>query len=68
MTRAVYRLDETGKRVHLGHVPDEYELRDGEHFYPLNDGEKDEQQRLLHKLWKSIDGQWRNFGAWIRFS
>lgn len=23
---------------------------DGEHFYPLNDGEKDEQQRLLHKL------------------
>ncbi|QHJ76546.1 MAG: hypothetical protein [Bacteriophage sp.] len=33
MTRAVYRLDETGKRVYLGHVPDGYELRDGEHFY-----------------------------------
>lgn len=33
MTRAVYRLDDKGKRVYLGHVPDEYELRDGEHFY-----------------------------------
>lgn len=32
MVRAVYRLDETGKRVHLGHVPDEYELRDGNIF------------------------------------
>lgn len=51
MTRAVYRLDDNGKRVYLGHVPDEYELRDGEHFYPLNDdGGKDEQQSLLHKL------------------
>ena len=34
MARAVYRLDDKGKRVYLGHVPDEYELRDGEHFYP----------------------------------
>ena len=34
MTRAVYRLDETGKRVYLGHVPDGYELREVEHFYP----------------------------------
>lgn len=50
MVRAVYRLDDNGKRVYLGHVPDEYELRDGEHFYPLIDGGKDEQQRLLHKL------------------
>lgn len=33
MTRAVYRLDDKGKRVCLGHVPDGYELRDGEHFY-----------------------------------
>lgn len=41
MTRAVYRLDDKGKRVYLGHVPDEYELRDGEHFYPLNDGKKE---------------------------
>ena len=42
MVRAVYRLDDKGKRVYLGHVPDEYELRAGEHFYPLNDdGGKD---------------------------
>lgn len=34
MARAVYRLDDKGNRVYLGHVPDEYELRDGEHFYP----------------------------------
>lgn len=34
MTRAVYRLDDKGKR---GHVPDEYQLRYGEHFYPKPD-------------------------------
>ena len=37
MTRAVYRLDDKGNRIYLGHVPDEYELRDGEHFYPKPD-------------------------------
>ena len=44
MVRAVYRLDETGNRVYLGHVPDEYELRDGEHFYPLNSLKKMSEQ------------------------
>ena len=43
MARAVYRLDDKGKRVYLGHVPDEYELRDGEHFYPKPEDAEDKE-------------------------
>ena len=51
MTRAVYRLDDKGKRVYLGHVPEEYELRDGEHFYPRpEDAEVIEDKETLEIL------------------
>lgn len=43
MTKIVYKFNSKGTLSYIGHVPDEYELRDGEHFYPLNDdGGKDE--------------------------
>ena len=51
MTRVVYRLDDKGKRVYLGHVPDEYELHDGEHFYPKHgDTEISEDKETLEIL------------------
>ena len=54
MTRAVYRLDDKGKRVYLGHVPDEYELRDGEHFYQTAVVPKKLSDSLVMKILDSV--------------
>ena len=54
MTRAVYRLDDKGKRVYLGHVPDEYELRDGEHFYQTKVVPKKLSDSLVMKILDSV--------------
>lgn len=54
MTRAVYRLDDNGKRVYLGHVPDEYELCDGEHFYQTKVVPKKLSDSLVMKILDSV--------------
>ena len=50
MVRAVYRLDETGNHIYLGHVPDGYELRDGEHFYPKPDDTEISEDKEIRSL------------------
>lgn len=37
MTKVVYKFNSKGTLSYIGHAPDEYELRDGEHFYPKPD-------------------------------
>lgn len=32
MAKAVWKIDNNGKRTYVGHVPDGYQLKDGERF------------------------------------
>lgn len=32
MAKAVWKIDKNGKRTYVGHVPDSYQLKDGEQF------------------------------------
>lgn len=32
MAKAVWKIDKNGKRTYVGHVPDGYQLKDGERF------------------------------------
>lgn len=39
MAKAVWKIDKNGKRTYVGHVPDGYQLKDGERFgLPKEDG------------------------------
>lgn len=45
MAKAVWRIEKNGKRTYVGHVPDGYQLRDGERFgLPPEDVWKSEEE------------------------
>ena len=52
MARAVYRKNKNGKVTYVGHVPPEYQLRMGEHFYPDPYTKSDDKETLqiVHQL------------------